>query len=67
MDINRQNRFWSTFLLTGSLGECWVAAAQPAQYVGPMLNQCWSNVYDVGPTLDQHRANVLWLLGGSAE
>ena len=30
--------------------------------VGPMLIQCWSTVYDAGPTLDQHRANVLCLL-----
>ena len=36
---------------------------QPAQYFGPILIQCWTTVYDVGPTLDQHRANVLCLLG----
>ena len=28
-----------------------------------MLIQCWSTVYDAGPTLDQHRANLLCLLG----
>ena len=31
---------------------------QQAQYVGPMLIQCCSTVYDAGPTLDQHRANA---------
>ena len=36
---------------------------QQSQYVGPMLSQCWSTVYDAGPTLAQHRANVLCLLG----
>ena len=36
---------------------------QQAQYVGPMLIQCWSTVCDAGSTLDQHRANVLHLLG----
>ena len=41
----------------------WWASPQPTQYVGPMLIQCWSTVYDAGPTLDQHTANVLCLLG----
>ena len=36
-----------------------------AQNVGPMLIQCWSTVYDAGPTLDQHRASVLCLLGNN--
>ena len=33
---------------------------QPSRYnyVGPMLIQCWSSVYYVGPTLNKHRANV---------
>ena len=28
-----------------------------------MLVQCWTYVYDVGPTLDQHWFNVSCLLG----
>ena len=36
---------------------------QQAQYVDPMLIQCCASVVDGGPTLDQHRANVLYLLG----
>ena len=36
--------------------------SQQAQYVGPMLIQCWSTVYDACPPLAQHRANLLCLL-----
>ena len=37
--------------------------SQQEQYFGPMLSQCWASVVDGGPTLVQHRANVLCLLG----
>ena len=37
---------------------------QQPQDADPMLIQCWASVVDGGPTLDQHRANVLCLLGG---
>ena len=32
---------------------------QQAQYVGPMLVQCWANVVDGGPTLVRQSANIL--------
>ena len=37
--------------------------SQQAQYVGPMLIQWWASVIDGGPTLGQHRANIVCLLG----
>ena len=39
---------------------CWTA--QQPRNVGPMLNQRWATVYDAGPTLAQHRTNVLCML-----
>ena len=33
-------------------------ATQQVQDIDPMLNQCWSTVYDAGTTLDQHWASI---------
>ena len=30
--------------------------------VHSMLVKCWASVRDASPTLDQHRANVVWML-----
>ena len=38
--------------------------AQQTRDVGPLVGQCWSSVYDAGPTLDQHWAKVSCMLGG---
>ena len=45
------------------MNQHWLNVSQPAQYVGPILIQFWSTVYDAGPKLNQHMANVLCLLG----
>ena len=37
--------------------------AQPTRDVYPMLVQCWNDVVDGGPTLNQHWVNVSRLLG----
>ena len=36
---------------------------QQTRDIDPMLDQCWSTVYDAGPTLIQHRVDVSCLLG----
>ena len=36
---------------------------QPSKH-GPMLFQYWPIVFDAGPTLKQHWANVLCVMGG---
>ena len=41
--------------------------SQPAQYFGPMLIQCRSTVYDIGPTLDQHRATYCACCAGTGK
>ena len=33
---------------------------QQTRGIEPMLFQCWSTVYDGGPTLKQHWLNVCW-------
>ena len=35
---------------------------QPSEGVDLMLDKCWANVYDGGPTFVQHQVNVLCLL-----
>ena len=32
--------------------------APHTRYINPMLGQCWSSVFDAGPTLTQHRVNA---------
>ena len=61
---------WSgdrVFYLRHQVGAWWhvtlYSTFQPAQYVGTMLIHCWANVIEGGPTLDQHRANLLRRLG----
>ena len=39
------------------------AAPQQTPAIFPILFQCWPNVFDVGPTLKQHRVIVPCLLG----
>ena len=36
---------------------------QQTRYIEPLLVQCWSTVYDAGPTLNQQWLNVSCLLG----
>ena len=38
---------------------------QQTRDIDPMLVQCWSTVYDAGPTLGQHWVDVSRLLGGA--
>ena len=55
---------------TFQLGECVVlrfigismVLPQQTRYINPMLVQCWSTVYDAGPTLYQHWVDVSCLL-----
>ena len=40
-----------------------VFSTQQTRHMGLMLEQCWANVVDGGPTLVQHWIDVLCLLG----
>ena len=40
-----------------------IILTQQIRDIVPMLGQCWSIVYDAGPTLNQHWDNVSCLLG----
>ena len=33
---------------------------QQTRDIGPVLIQCWANVVDVGPALNQHRVSASW-------
>ena len=37
--------------------------SQPLRDVQPMLFQCWSTVFNAGPTLNRHWLNILCLMG----
>ena len=42
---------------------CDTSLTQQTRDIHPMLFQCWANIEDGGPTLEQHGVNVLCLLG----
>ena len=37
--------------------------SQQRRDIGPVLDLCWPTVFDAGPTLIQHWANILCLVG----
>ena len=43
--------------------ECLMCLLGGARHIYSLFDQCWSNVYDVGPTLVKHSADILCLLG----
>ena len=47
----------------GKVEEHVLEASQQTRDIVPMLVQCWSTVYDAGPTLNQQWDNVSCLLG----
>ena len=49
-----------------SLGS-WLGTAPRTRYTDPMLSQCWSSVYDAGPTLSQNWVSVSCLPGARGQ
>ena len=49
-------------MMFGVLTDKFIKAPQAAQFVGPMLTQCWASVADGGATLRQHMASGLCFL-----
>ena len=43
-----------------------VSVSQQTRGIQPMLIQCWSSVFDAGPTLKQHWLNASCLLCGDS-
>ena len=49
------NGVWFTY---GSLAGVMYLSSQQTRHIYPMFAQCWPTVYDVGPTLVNHRVDV---------
>ena len=52
---NTSTLFWSNAgPPSTNLAQHWTKIGLMNRYINPILVQCWSTVYDAGPTLDQH-------------
>ena len=58
--LSQHRRRWpniNTALVECLVGVVFISSHQ-TKHIDSMLDQCWSTVYDAGPTLDQHWVNV---------